>query len=119
MENIRNKAWRQAKRKNKETKNKQKCYKKFVSEKNWKLMYLRSEKLKRAKQLGIDYPSKTLRQTLDNELPLEERKVTNILFICSRNQWRSPTGEQVWRNHPEVSVRSASNGSKARRIFTC
>jgi len=118
MENIRNKAWRQAKRKNKETKNKQKCYKKFVSEKNWKLMYLRSEKLKRAKQLGIDYPSKTLRQTLDNELPLEERKVTNILFICSRNQWRSPTGEQVWKNHPEVSVRSAGTSPKARRTAT-
>ncbi|HBT11829.1 MAG TPA: phosphotyrosine protein phosphatase, partial [Erwinia persicina] len=24
----------------------------------------------------------------------------NILFICSRNQWRSPTAEQVFRRHP-------------------
>ena len=39
----------------------------------------------------------------------------NILFICSRNQWRSPTGEQVWRNHPAVSARSAGTSSKAKR----
>jgi predicted protein tyrosine phosphatase len=41
--------------------------------------------------------------------------VTNILFICSRNQWRSPTGEQVWKNHPELKVRSAGTSPKARR----
>jgi predicted protein tyrosine phosphatase len=23
-----------------------------------------------------------------------------VLFVCSRNQWRSPTAEQVWRRHP-------------------
>ena len=39
-------------------------------EKNWKLIYLRSNKLARAKQLGKDYPSKTLRQILDNEIPI-------------------------------------------------
>lgn len=38
-----------------------------------------------------------------------------VLFICSRNQWRSPTGEQVWRNHPELSVRSAGTSPKAKR----
>ena len=38
-----------------------------------------------------------------------------ILFICSRNQWRSPTGEQVWKNHPELSVRSAGTSPKAKR----
>lgn len=40
-------------------------------EKNWKLIYLRSNKLVRAKQLGIEYPSKTLRQILDYEVPFE------------------------------------------------
>lgn len=25
----------------------------------------------------------------------------NVLFICSRNQWRSPTAEHHWRNHPQ------------------
>ncbi len=36
-------------------------------EKNWKMLYLRSEKLFRAKQLGFDYPKKTVRQLLDWE----------------------------------------------------
>jgi predicted protein tyrosine phosphatase len=38
----------------------------------------------------------------------------NILFICSKNQWRSPTAEQVWRKHPGVSVRSAGTSPNAR-----
>jgi hypothetical protein len=40
----------------------------FKPKKKWKMLYLRSEKLKRAKQLGIDYPVKTSRQVLDREL---------------------------------------------------
>lgn len=39
----------------------------------------------------------------------------NVLFICSRNQWRSPTAEQVWRRHPALSVRSAGTSPNARR----
>ncbi|MCJ8272544.1 MAG: phosphotyrosine protein phosphatase [Psychrosphaera sp.] len=39
----------------------------------------------------------------------------NILFICSKNQWRSPTGETVWRTHPELSVRSAGTSPRARK----
>ncbi|KJY79675.1 low molecular weight protein tyrosine phosphatase family protein [Vibrio nigripulchritudo] len=31
----------------------------------------------------------------------------NILFICSRNKLRSPTGEAVFGNHPDIDVRSA------------
>lgn len=42
----------------------------------------------------------------------------NILFICSRNQWRSPTAEQVWRRHPLLSVRSAGTSAHARRKVT-
>lgn len=37
-----------------------------------------------------------------------------VLFICSRNQWRSPTAEQVWRRHPALSVRSAGTSPNAR-----
>jgi predicted protein tyrosine phosphatase len=37
-----------------------------------------------------------------------------VLFICSRNQWRSPTAEQVWRRHPRVSARSAGTSPSAR-----
>ena len=38
----------------------------------------------------------------------------NVLFICSRNQWRSPTGEQMWRKHPAVAARSAGTSPNAR-----
>lgn len=40
----------------------------FKPEKKWKMLYLRSEKLKRAKQLGFDYPVKNSRQVLDQAL---------------------------------------------------
>jgi predicted protein tyrosine phosphatase len=39
----------------------------------------------------------------------------NVLFICSKNQWRSPTAEAVWRRYPQLSVRSAGTSSTARR----
>ena len=42
----------------------------------------------------------------------------NVLFICSRNQWRSPTAETVWRKHPELSVRSAGTSPNARKTVS-
>ncbi|MGD1898419.1 MAG: low molecular weight protein tyrosine phosphatase family protein [Phormidesmis sp.] len=42
----------------------------------------------------------------------------NILFICSRNQWRSPTAESVWRNRSGLSTRSAGTSRNARRKVT-
>ena len=38
----------------------------------------------------------------------------NVLFICSRNQWRSPTAEKVYQNDPRVEVRSAGVSASAR-----
>ena len=38
-----------------------------------------------------------------------------MLFVCSKNQWRSPTAEAIWRKHPLLSVRSAGTSSNARR----
>jgi len=38
-----------------------------------------------------------------------------ILFVCSKNQWRSPTAERIFRNRSAVSVRSAGTASSARR----
>ncbi|WP_295649827.1 protein tyrosine phosphatase [uncultured Mucilaginibacter sp.] len=38
----------------------------------------------------------------------------NILFICSKNQWRSPTAELLFKNHPNHTARSAGTGDKAR-----
>lgn len=42
-------------------------------------------------------------------------KPLNVLFVCSRNQWRSPTGEAVFRNMAGVSTRSAGTSRNARR----
>lgn len=42
----------------------------------------------------------------------------NLLFVCSRNQWRSPTAEAVWRNCPGISVRSAGTSPRARRTVS-
>lgn len=42
----------------------------------------------------------------------------NILFICSKNQWRSPTAEQIYRNHPDFNARSAGTSSSARHQVT-
>ena len=38
----------------------------------------------------------------------------NILFVCSKNKWRSPTGESIYRQHPFVRTRSAGTSAKAR-----
>jgi predicted protein tyrosine phosphatase len=43
----------------------------------------------------------------------------NLLFVCSRNQWRSPTAEQIWRKHPGIHARSAGTSASARhRVST-
>ncbi|AWM58365.1 hypothetical protein C6Y58_02325 [Stutzerimonas stutzeri] len=73
MNKERNRAWRRFKTKMKSKRGGQSQDSKEKPEKNWKLMYIRSEKLIRAKQLGIDYPIKTSRQILDDEQPLEDK----------------------------------------------
>lgn len=50
------------------------------------------------------------RRANDNTTPKR-----NVLFVCSRNQWRSPTAERVWQSHPLLSVRSAGTSPSARR----
>lgn len=42
----------------------------------------------------------------------------HLLFICSRNQWRSPTAEKVFAGRPGIDVRSAGTSPKARRRVT-
>ncbi|PLY05073.1 MAG: phosphotyrosine protein phosphatase [Arcobacter sp.] len=39
----------------------------------------------------------------------------NILFICSRNQWRSPTAEKIYSKDDRVNVRSAGTSPSARK----
>jgi predicted protein tyrosine phosphatase len=41
--------------------------------------------------------------------------VTNLLFVCSRNQWRSPTAEAIWRRRPGFNARSAGTSPNARK----
>lgn len=72
MEELRGRAWRRFKTKTKSRNNSAKTEKQWISEKNWKLMYTRSEKLRRARQLGVEYPKRTMRQTLDDEQPQDE-----------------------------------------------
>ena len=42
----------------------------------------------------------------------------NILFICSRNQWRSPTAENLYRKRGDIRVRSAGTSGAGRRRVT-
>lgn len=39
----------------------------------------------------------------------------NLLFVCSKNQWRSPTAENIYRCDPRVNVRSAGTSSSAKK----
>lgn len=41
-----------------------------------------------------------------------------VLFVCSRNQWRSPTAEQVWRRHPRLLARSGGTSPNARHTVS-
>jgi len=38
----------------------------------------------------------------------------NILFVCSRNKWRSATAETIYKNHHTHNVRSAGTEPSAR-----
>ncbi len=86
----------------------------WPKEKQWKHLYTRSVKLARAQQLGIDSPQVTEVQLVKLEVAATTQSRRNILFVCSRNQWRSPTAEQVWRKHPLLSVRSGGTSPNAR-----
>ena len=41
----------------------------------------------------------------------------NLLFVCSRNQWRSPTAETVYRKRG-YSARSAGTSPNARKTIS-
>jgi predicted protein tyrosine phosphatase len=38
----------------------------------------------------------------------------NILFVCSRNKWRSLTAETIYKNSSEYNVKSAGTEDSAR-----
>lgn len=45
-------------------------------------------------------------------------KRLNLLFVCSRNQWRSPTAEQIWRKRPGIQARSGGTSPSARHTVS-
>ena len=81
-------------------------------EKHWRLLYFRSAKLKRAQTLGRFWPYREWERELTEADPIK------VLFVCSKNQWRSPTGEAVFRNDPGLSVRSAGTLRGARHAVS-
>ena len=42
----------------------------------------------------------------------------NVLFVCTRNRWRSLTAEHIFKNKPGLVARSAGTASSARRKIT-
>lgn len=88
-------------------------------DKNWKLLYRQAVQRARApdsNQLatsGDPLPGQPLRDRPDRPALQSEQRL-QVLFICSRNQWSSPTAEKVWRSHPQLSVRSAGTSPSAR-----
>jgi len=38
----------------------------------------------------------------------------NLLFVCSRNQWRSPTAEAIYKNRNGIFAKSAGTELSAR-----
>ena len=67
MTENRNRAWRRFKDHIKNRKGQ-------GTEEKWKMLYLRSEKLARAKQLGIDYPRKNSRQLIEQTIISDEQQ---------------------------------------------
>ena len=45
---------------------------------------------------------------------------TKLLFLCSRNRWRSPDAEAMFKNHPHYAARSAGTENGARiKVTAC
>ncbi len=45
---------------------------------------------------------------------INNKTLSNLLFICSKNQWRSPTAELLFKGHQLHRARSAGTSDKAR-----
>ena len=76
-------------------------------QKKWKLIFRRANKLHRALQTGRIWPYRELEMLMADAEPLR------LLFICSRNRLRSPTGEAVFSEVAGVEARSAGTARDA------
>ena len=110
--NDRTRAWRRAQRRKHGSCTLKSKPRACWQEKQWRLLYFRSAKVKRARQLGRIWPHRAW------EREMAEAEPTKVLFVCSRNQWRSPTAETVFRKDAGLSVRSAGTSRAARRTIT-
>ena len=79
----------------------------YTIEKNWKKLYWRKNKLHRARQIGKIWPYREWEMLMADAEPLR------VLFVCSRNRLRSPTGEAVFSEVPGVEARSAGTARDA------
>jgi len=41
----------------------------------------------------------------------------NVLFVCSRNKWRSLTAETIYKNNSGINVKSAGTENAARIVI--
>lgn len=46
---------------------------------------------------------------------VEESETIRVLFVCSRNRWRSPTAEAIYSRRPSILARSRGTGRVARQ----
>lgn len=81
-------------------------------EKKWKLIYRRANKLHRARQIGKIWPHS------EWEKLMAEAEPVKLLFVCSRNRLRSPTGEAVFNEVEGIEARSAGTARDAVRQIT-
>ncbi len=81
-------------------------------EKKWRLLYFRSAKAKRAQQLGRIWPHRNWETLLRDAEPIR------VLFVCSKNKWRSPTAEAVFGKQEGIEARSAGTSRSARRTIS-
>jgi hypothetical protein len=54
------------------------------------------------------------RDSQTQRLPHPHVVKTKFLFVCSRNQWRSPTAETLFKNYPRYIARSAGTAGNSR-----
>ena len=108
----RGRAWRRAQRRKHGGQTQKPTPRACWQEKRWALLYFRSAKLKRAQTLGRFWPLREWESLLRDAEPI------HVLFVCSKNQWRSPTGEAVFRKTPGLAVRSAGTSRSAKRTIT-
>ncbi len=75
MQTIRTRGWRKAQKQRHKSRDIHNALLTFRGEKNWKMLYTRSDKLLRAAQLGLEYPRITNQQLASRGL--EEYQVSD------------------------------------------